>query len=182
MYLWLGWLIGANCACCFANRLVSSRDGGRNSVVGGSSILWLSAVAVDREIVGRDNEAELIGTAVLSEWLALLAARRLACAVEGSALDLGDVENNWLRRFDFVGYLIEIPPFSAVVEEDAGVVEELLEKVFDSRRVIASCFLLQRAVKLKNPLKSVDSAHKCYAIVSNSKNQYDYRRLELKRL
>jgi hypothetical protein len=50
---------------------------------------------VDSEIVGRDKEAELIGGAtVLGGGVDLLAARRVACAVEISALDFGEVENN----------------------------------------------------------------------------------------
>lgn len=53
----------------------------------------LSAVAVDSEIVGRDNDAEPMGTPV-DTALDLPGARRVACAVEGSALDFGDVENS----------------------------------------------------------------------------------------
>lgn len=64
-------------------------------MVGGSAIFWLSAVAVDSEIVGRDQEAELIGAAaVLGGGVDLLAARSAECAVEVSLFDLGDVENN----------------------------------------------------------------------------------------
>jgi hypothetical protein len=48
---------------------------------------------VESDIVGRDNDAELIGTPVVAA-LDLLVARRVACAVGGSALDFGDVENS----------------------------------------------------------------------------------------
>lgn len=60
----------------------------------------LSADAVDSEIVGRDRDTELIGTLVtgavldLLLLLLLLAVTSEVCAVIGSVLDLGEVENN----------------------------------------------------------------------------------------
>lgn len=53
--------MGPNWACCLACRRASSGDGGWKRVVGNSSMFGLSAVAVDRDIVGKDSDAELIG-------------------------------------------------------------------------------------------------------------------------
>jgi hypothetical protein len=96
---------------------------------------------VDSEIVGRDNEAELIGAATVpGGGVDLLAARSAACAVDVSLFDLGDVENNWVRRFGLiVEFLIGMPPFSEAEKgKDGGFVEEeLLEKGFVGRRGIA---------------------------------------------
>lgn len=118
-----------------ASRFVSSADGGLKRVVGGSSILGLSAVAVESDIVGSDNEAELIGTAAFGGGVDRLAATRAACAVGGSAFDLGDVEKNWVIRLDLdVEFLIGMPPFSA---DDLLEGEELLEKGLEGRRGIA---------------------------------------------
>lgn len=103
---------------------------------------------MDSEIVGSDSEAELMGTLVL-RGADLLAATRFEWAAEGSALDLGDVENSWLRRFDFAGFFVKIPPFSAGDEDG----EELLEKVLDSRRVIARIVVTNDSNK-----KNVESA------------------------
>lgn len=91
---------------------------------------------MDSEIVGRDNEAELIGAATVpGGGVDLLAARSAACAVDVSLFDLGDVENNWVRRFGLIG----MPPFSEAEKgKDEGFVEEeLLEKGFVGRRGIA---------------------------------------------
>jgi hypothetical protein len=63
-------------------------------VVGGPSILGLSAVAVESDIVGSDNEAELIGTTGFGGGVDRLATTRAECTADGSALDLGDVEKN----------------------------------------------------------------------------------------
>lgn len=105
-------------------------------------MLELSAVAVDSEMVGRDREAELIGgVELLGGGVVPLAARRAACADEVSALDLGEVEKSWLRRFDLeVEALAGIPLFSEEGEKewDGGFVEEeLLVKGFVGRRGIA---------------------------------------------
>jgi hypothetical protein len=54
-------------------------------------------------------------------------------------LDFGEVENNWLNRFDLVvADLFEMPPFSLDVEKDGEFVEEeLLAKGFVGRRGIS---------------------------------------------
>lgn len=49
-------------------------------MVGGSSIFGLPAVAVDKEMVGRDSDAELIGGATGLGWKVPLAAWRADCA------------------------------------------------------------------------------------------------------
>lgn len=56
-----------------------------------------------------------------------------------SDLDLGEVENNWLNRFDLVfAGLFVMPPFSFGVEKDGESVEEtLLAKGFVGRRGIS---------------------------------------------
>lgn len=106
-------------------------------------MLELSAVAVDSEMVGRDWEAELIDGVelLLGGEVVPLVARRAACADEVSALDLGEVEKSWLRRFDLeVEALAGIPPFSEEGEKEWNgrfVEEELLVKGFVGRRGIA---------------------------------------------
>ena len=50
-------------------------------MVGGSSMLGLSAVAVESEMVGKDRDAELIGGAVLLGWEPAPAVWKAACAV-----------------------------------------------------------------------------------------------------
>jgi hypothetical protein len=104
--------------------------------------LGLSAVAVESDIVGSDNEAELIGTVGFGGGVDRLAATRAACAADGSALDLGDVEKNWVIRLVLdVEFLIGMPPFSADDELLEG--DELLEKGLEGRRGIArrSCWV-----------------------------------------
>lgn len=55
-----------------------------------------------------------------------------------SDLDLGEVENNWLNRFDLVlAGLFEMPPFSFGVEKDGESAEELLANGFVGRRGIS---------------------------------------------
>lgn len=90
----------------------------------------LSAVAVDREIVGKDSEAELIGGVATFDCEIPLAASRDACAVCGSDLDLGDVAKSWLRRFDLDGALTGIPPFSEDKDGELAEEEEVLAKRF----------------------------------------------------
>lgn len=68
-------------------------------MVGGSSVFALSALAVDREIVGKDKEGELIWDVGGLDTAA--AANRAAVAVWVSALVLGMVEKNWASRFGF---------------------------------------------------------------------------------
>ena len=70
--------------------------------MGGSSIFALSALAVDREIVGKDSEGELIpGEGEFNKlccWAAA-AARRADVAVWTSAFDFGEVEKNCTNLF-----------------------------------------------------------------------------------
>ena len=71
-------------------------------MVGGSSELALSALAVDKEIVGRDNEGELtffVGRFRWGECCCCAAARRAAVAVCGSFFCLGE---NGLKLDSFV--------------------------------------------------------------------------------
>lgn len=71
-------------------------------MVGGSSVFALSALAVDREIVGKDSEGKLIpgeGEAKKVCCWAAAAARRADVAVWTSALDFGEVEKNWTNLF-----------------------------------------------------------------------------------
>lgn len=70
--------------------------------MGGSSILALSALAVDSEIVGRDKDGELIGGE--GEFMrvcccAAAAARRAAVAVWVSVFDLGAGEKKLVNLF-----------------------------------------------------------------------------------
>lgn len=93
-----------------------------------------SAVAVEREIIGRDREGLLIGgVAELRKscsW-ARLAASRAAAADCASALDLGDVEKNCAIRLGFTGFLNRVLPFSERGEKDGqGVAGELLTVEF----------------------------------------------------
>lgn len=59
--MWLGCVNGANCACCRAIIRDCSGDGGEKSIVvvvaAGSEDV--SAVAVEREMVGSDGEADI---------------------------------------------------------------------------------------------------------------------------
>ena len=65
--------------------------------MGGSSIFAESAVAVESDIVGNDNDAVLMGGEAelrkACSW-ARLAASSAAAADWASALDFGDVEKN----------------------------------------------------------------------------------------
>ena len=69
----------------------SAGEGGWNKVVGGSSVFTLSALAVDNEIVGSDNEGELI-CCEGEFWKACCCARSAAVAVCVSLFALGEVE------------------------------------------------------------------------------------------
>ena len=79
----------------------------------------LSAVAVERDIVGSDSDAELIcDDGELWRPCCCAAARRAAVADCASLLDLGEVEKYWANLFDLDGFaLISSPPFSMFVEE-----------------------------------------------------------------
>jgi hypothetical protein len=101
-------------------------------------MLGLSAVAVESEIVGRDNDAELIGGAAGPNDGGLLAATSAACAVRFS-LDFWDVEKSWLRRLGlneeaFFGR----PPFSDEGREGGFEGEALPAKGFAGRRGMAN--------------------------------------------
>jgi len=71
-------------------------------VVGGSSIFALSALAVDNEIVGNDNDGELIcgeGELMYDCCCCAAAARRAAVAVCVSLFDLGGSEKKFGNLF-----------------------------------------------------------------------------------
>ena len=62
-------------------------------MVGGSSIFALSALAVDKDIVGNDSDGELIcWEGELTKACCCVAARRAAVAVCVSLFDFGEVE------------------------------------------------------------------------------------------
>ena len=101
-----------------------------------------SAVAVEREIVGKDSDGVLIGGVVelrKSCSCALLAASNAAAADCASAFDLGVVEKNCAIRLGFPDAVLNrLPPFSFGGEKDGqGVEGELLRKELDSRRGMA---------------------------------------------
>lgn len=91
-------------------------------------------MAVDREIVGKDSDAELIGG---GELLGLLPpVDRDVARVD--SLFLGEDEKSWERRLDLTeGALIAIPPFPEEGEKDGGLVEVSLEELLLNRRGIA---------------------------------------------
>ena len=100
MYLCVWCPNGPNCACCLAIRRASAGEGGRNSVVGGSSIFALSALAVDKDMVGNDSDGELIcGEGELTKPCCWVAARRAAVAVCISLFDFGEVEKKLPNLF-----------------------------------------------------------------------------------
>jgi hypothetical protein len=93
----------------------------------------LSAVAVDREIVGKDSDAELIGGELLG--LFPLVDRDVAGI---DSLFLGEDEKSWDRRLDLTeGALMAIPPFPEEGEKDGELVEVSLEELLLNRRGIA---------------------------------------------
>lgn len=94
-------------------------------------MLGLSAVAVESEMVGKDSEAELIGGEVLLGMEPAPTVWRAACAVWGSALDLGEDEKNWLRRLDLTERAL------LVDDEGGGSEESLTEGEAEDRRGIA---------------------------------------------
>lgn len=111
-------------------------------MVGGSSMLAESAVAVDSDIVGNDSDAVLIGG--LLEFrnacsCALLAASNAAAAVCASAFDLGDVEKKCAILLAFACVVLtRLPLFSVCGEKDGqGVGGELLRNGLDNRRGMA---------------------------------------------
>jgi hypothetical protein len=111
-------------------------------VVGGSSMLVESAVAVEREMVGKDSDGLLIGGVVELRnncSCALLAASNAAAADCASAFDLGVVEKNCAILLGFPDAVLNrLPPFSFGGEKDGqGVDGVLLRKGFDSRRGMA---------------------------------------------
>jgi hypothetical protein len=110
--------------------------------VGGASILLQSAVAVEREMVGKDSDGVLIGGVVELRnncSCALLAASNAAAADCASAFDLGVVEKNCAILLGFPETVLnKLPPFSDGGEKDGqGVEGALLGKGFDDRRGMA---------------------------------------------
>ena len=102
--------------------------------MGGSSVFALSALAVDNEIVGSDNDGELI---CWDGWLgkaccwAEAAARRAAVAVCVSLFDFGIVEKNCVNRLGFVpDNLRGMSPFSFMEQKAVGEGGELLANGF----------------------------------------------------
>lgn len=94
-------------------------------------------MAVEREIVGRDSDAELIGgEAVLG---LAPAGWGVACTGCGSVLeDLGETEKNWDRRFDLTeDALMARLPFPEGDEKDGELEEGSLEELLLNRRGIA---------------------------------------------
>ena len=111
-------------------------------MVGGSSMLAESAVAVESDIVGNDSDAVLIGG--LLEFrnacsCALLAASNAAAAVCASAFDFGDVEKKCAILLAFACVVLtRLPLFSVCGEKDGqGVGGELLRNGLDNRRGMA---------------------------------------------
>lgn len=99
-----------------------------------SSMVGLSAVAVDKEMVGKDSDAELIGG---DAFELAPAGWGVACFIWASALDLGEDEKNWVRRLDLTdGALVAMPPFPEEGEKD-GELEVSLEELLLNRRGIA---------------------------------------------
>lgn len=101
-----------------------------------------SAVAVEREMVGKDSDGLLIGGVVELRnncSCALLAASNAAAADCASAFDLGVVEKNCAILLGFPDAVLNrLPPFSFGGEKDGqGVDGVLLRKGFDSRRGMA---------------------------------------------
>jgi hypothetical protein len=113
----------------------------------------LSAVAVDKEMLGRESDAELIDGLVGFREVgcsAALAASSADWAVCVSGLDLGEVENSWVNRLDFpVAGLIEMPPFSSADEKDGKLaVVELVANGLVGRRGISG--LNDRTVRIES--------------------------------
>lgn len=91
-------------------------------------------MAVDREIVGKDSDAELIGGGELLGLFPLV-DREVTCV---DSLFLGEDEKSWDRRFDLTeGALMAIPPFPEEGEKDGELVEVSLEELLLNRRGIA---------------------------------------------
>jgi hypothetical protein len=91
-------------------------------------------VAVDREIVGKDSDAELIGGGGLLGLFPLV--DRDVASID--SLFLGEDEKSWDRRLDLTeGALMAIPPFPEEGEKDGELVEVSLEELLLNRRGIA---------------------------------------------
>jgi hypothetical protein len=111
-------------------------------VVVGASIIWESALAVVKEMLGTDREAFVMG-GVPAEFrkacsCALLAASSAAAADWASCLLLGEVEKNCaiLLALAEVDLTKVLPPFSRGEKDGQGVGGELL-KALDNRRGMA---------------------------------------------
>lgn len=84
-------------------------------MVGGKSRFALSARAVEREMVGKDSCAELIGgdAEFRKACSCALLAASSAAAAERASFDLGEVEKKFVSRVrDLEFVLTEKPPFS----------------------------------------------------------------------
>jgi len=115
-------------------------------------MLLQSAVAVEREMVGKDSDGVLIGGVVELRnncSCALLAASNAAAADCASAFDLGVVEKNCAILLGFPETVLNrLPPFSVGGEKDGqGVEGALLGKGFDDRRGMARGALEERCWK-----------------------------------
>lgn len=107
-----------------------------------------SAVAVEREIVGSDNDGVLIGGVIELRnncSCARLAASNAAAADWASALDLGVEKNCAIRLGLTIVVLNELLLFSFGGEKDGhGVDGELVRKGFDCRRGMAQLVSVRR--------------------------------------
>lgn len=114
----------------------------------------LSALAVDKEIVGKDSEGELIcweGELRRDCCWAAAAARRAEVAVWTSVFDLGEVEKNWASLFPLeVDGLRGKSRFSSRAEEfKATVVGQVLANGFIDLRCIVDRLVENRARTVK---------------------------------
>ena len=117
-------------------------------------MLLQSAVAVERDMVGKDSDGLLIGGVVELRnncSCALLAASNAAAADCASAFDLGAEEKNCTILLGLPEFVLNrLPPFSVGGEKDGqGVEGELLRKGFDCRRGMAS------RVRGRDPVKKM---------------------------
>ena len=119
---------------------------GWNNVVGGSSIFAASALAVDKDIVGRERVGILIpGLDVELRKAcscALLAASSAAAAVLYLSLSLGVVEKNCAILLGLLSGDGLLPPFSEEEKDGQGLGGELLRMLFENdRRGMANIML-----------------------------------------
>ena len=82
-YLCSGEPSGPYCACCLCSRRASADEGGENNVMERSSYLDFSPIAVERDMVGKDNEAGFMDCDARYACCAALAAWSAAASVPG---------------------------------------------------------------------------------------------------